>query len=316
VKDGALHGWGRDRRDIRLVFASNLVDTRDGTLIALIFMIYIGMKGSVMKLLVPGSEYRVPRLPTLLTAAANCRCLLPTTTTVQHLPTPVDVSSGKHVITLHANSKPNKTPTPGQGATRMKHTYTLLAAMAIAGAASAQTTYDLTNGGTTFVPDVINMQVGDSIHLAISAPHTCTEVSQATWIANGNTSNGGFNYPSGVHTFALNTAGTYYYVCIPHAGMSMKGVFNVESGVGVPEQEANAVLQLSPNPANTSVHIAGVASGQRIQVREVTGRVVLETILGEDGMVDISSLHTGNYSIVVRDEQGNLTAAERMTIAR
>jgi hypothetical protein len=96
----------------------------------------------------------------------------------------------------------------------------------------------------------------------------------------------------------------------------MKGVFNVESGVGVPEQEANAVLQLSPNPANTSVHIAGVASGQRIQVREVTGRVVLETILGEDGMVDISLLHTGNYSIVVRDEQGNLMAAERMTIAR
>ena len=198
----------------------------------------------------------------------------------------------------------------------MKKITTLFTAIAFAGAASAQTTYQLTNEGLTFSPSTITAQEGDSIHLVLGNPHTCTEVSLATWNANGNTSNGGFNYASGEHTFALNTAGTYYYVCIPHAGMGMKGMFIVESSVGVPEQEANAVLQLSPNPANTSVHITGVASGQRIQVREVTGKVVLDTLLADDGMVDVSTLRTGNYSIAVRDEQGNLVAAERITIAR
>lgn len=198
----------------------------------------------------------------------------------------------------------------------MMKSYTILTAIALAGAANAQTTHELTNNGTTFSPTVINMIAGDSIHLVLSAPHTCTEVSEATWNANGNTSNGGFNYPSGETTFAVNTAGTYYFVCIPHAAMGMKGQLLVDINTSVQEAPVDAVLHLFPNPASTSIHIAGVASGQRIQVREVTGRMVLETPLAEDGMLDVSALRTGSYSVAVRDEQGNLVATERLTIAR
>ena len=199
----------------------------------------------------------------------------------------------------------------------MMKPYTILTAMALAGAVNAQTTHELMQEGFSFFPAVLTIQAGDSVHVVTASPHTCTEVSQATWNANGNTSNGGFNFPPGSHTFMLDVVGTNYYVCIPHASMGMKGQIIVEdNSIGVQENTANTALQLFPNPASTSIHIAGVASGQRIQVREVTGKVALEVLLAEDGMLDVSALRTGSYSIAVRDAQGNLVATERLTIAR
>lgn len=198
----------------------------------------------------------------------------------------------------------------------MKKSCTLLTALAMVSMVNAQTTHELTNVGTTFSPAVITMIPGDDIHLVLAAPHTCTQVDEATWNADGNTSNGGFNYSSGETTFSLSTPGTYYYVCTPHASMGMKGKIIVESGMGVQEQAADAVLRLFPNPANSSVRIPGLAVGQRVQVLDMTGKVVLEALPTEDGTVDISSLGTGNYSVVARDAKGNPTATERLVIAR
>ena len=83
---------------------------------------------------------------------------------------------------------------------------------------------NIVNIGNTFSPDTLTVTVGDSVTFNIDSTHNAVEVDQATWLANGTTSNGGFNIPFGGGTFTPTAAQTYYYVCQPHAGGGMKGV--------------------------------------------------------------------------------------------
>lgn len=183
-------------------------------------------------------------------------------------------------------------------------------------ALQAQATHALTNAGLSFSPAVLTMAVGDSIHLTLSAPHTCTQVSEATWNVNGNTSNGGFNHPSGQVTFALDTPGTYYYVCMVHAGMGMKGKIIVQSGTGIPEAAPEAAFQLLPNPANSRVRIEGLGAGQQVQVLNAAGALVPVARLATPDILDISGLGTGPYSVVVRDAHGSLIGTRHLVVAR
>ena len=81
--------------------------------------------------------------------------------------------------------------------------------------------------GNTFSPSTINVSVGDSIQFNITNAHDVVEVSMATYNANGNTSNGGFTLPFGGGNLNGLAAGTYYYVCTPHAAGGMKGTITV-----------------------------------------------------------------------------------------
>lgn len=198
----------------------------------------------------------------------------------------------------------------------MRQTLTLLTLLALPGAILAQTTHELTNVGNTFSPSVITMDAGDNIHLVLGGNHTCTEVSQTTWNANGNTSNGGFNFSAGEHTFTLDVPGTYYYVCIPHASMGMKGQIIVLPTTGVADGTSAASLVLFPNPANNTVQIGGLRAGQAVQVCDATGRVVLEAMPAADGVLDIAALQTGNYTVAVRDLAGNLVTVKPLAVVR
>lgn len=183
-------------------------------------------------------------------------------------------------------------------------------------AGQAQITHELTNSGTTFSPSVITMQAGDSIHLVLPNPHTCTQVSQATWEANGNTSNGGFNFPSGEHTFSLSVPGTYYFVCIPHASMGMKGQIIVEDNTGVQEAMDLSAIQLAPNPARDEVHITGTEKGQTVEVFDAALRKVLVARPGPDGRVDVSPLKAGNYQVTINDAHGQWSKTMPLVIVR
>ena len=77
-----------------------------------------------------------------------------------------------------------------------------------------------------FIPEAITINVLDTIHFEGLGYHNATEVSEATYLANGTTSNGGFAYGSDAsHVFT--EPGIYYYVCTPHVGMGMKGTITV-----------------------------------------------------------------------------------------
>lgn len=185
---------------------------------------------------------------------------------------------------------------------------------ALSVAVAAQTTHELTNAGSTFSPPVINMVAGDSIHLVLNGPHTCTQVDEATWQANDNTSNGGFDYPNGEHTFALDVPGTYYYVCANHANMGMKGQFIVAISSGVQERNGAMLPQLFPNPATKRVTVPGSQAGRSVQVFDLKGRSVLEVPVTSSNVLDVSMLEVGTYLVAVKDEQGRRLARERLVI--
>jgi plastocyanin len=92
---------------------------------------------------------------------------------------------------------------------------------------SKATIHTITIVGNTFTPDTLVVNVGDTINVVLTGYHDVTEVDQSTWLANGTTYNGGFLLPggSGGGQFIVNTAQTYYYVCVAHVGLlGMKGI--------------------------------------------------------------------------------------------
>lgn len=90
----------------------------------------------------------------------------------------------------------------------------------------------ITNSGTTFSPATLAINAGDTVVWDISNSHNTVEVSQSTYNANGNASNGGFSLPFGGGQHVFDTPGTYYYVCTPHASLGMKGTIQVAAVTG------------------------------------------------------------------------------------
>ncbi len=83
------------------------------------------------------------------------------------------------------------------------------------------------SSGLTFDPDTLTVDAGDTVFFVVPPDHLPREVSKATWLANGNASNGGFDLPSGGGTYVAAAGGIDYYVCVPHAAGGMKGVIMV-----------------------------------------------------------------------------------------
>ena len=93
----------------------------------------------------------------------------------------------------------------------------------------APTSHEIQTNGMTFSPDTLVINILDTVYFTGLAYHDATEVDESTYIANGNTPNGGFAYPSdSFHVFTEQ--GTYYYVCTPHASAGMKGMIKVTNG--------------------------------------------------------------------------------------
>jgi len=90
-------------------------------------------------------------------------------------------------------------------------------------------TRTVTSAGFTFSPADLTINAGDSVQWQLDSIHNVLEVNQATWNANGNTSKaGGFSTGFGGGTVKLDTPGTYFYVCSPHAFQGMKGKITVQ----------------------------------------------------------------------------------------
>jgi len=81
--------------------------------------------------------------------------------------------------------------------------------------------------GFTFVPDVMEVDSADTVRFVLDTVHNAREVSQASWDTDDTTSNGGFDLPLSGGSVVLNDLGTFYYVCVPHAALAMKGIIVV-----------------------------------------------------------------------------------------
>jgi plastocyanin len=187
----------------------------------------------------------------------------------------------------------------------------LLLALIVSGSSlvQAQTTHDVGTSGFTFNPDTLNITAGDSVHFTLSVTHNAQEVSQATWSANGSTSNGGFSIPFGGGGFRFNTAGTFYYVCTNHVTMGMKGVIIVTGGVNV-EDEIKPLFSLQAYPTRVEERLTltiemNASQAVFIQVINMLGEVVyteqqVAMVTGKNTRyIDFSSFKSGAYFVRV-----------------
>lgn len=192
-------------------------------------------------------------------------------------------------------------------------TLVTLSGLTLASLLSAQS---ISTQGFSFSPDLLTVQAGADIALTIDGGHTMTEVSEATWNANGNSSNGGFNFSAGNHNLNLTDPGTYYYVCQPHAGMGMKGRIIV-TGTGVNEAGAQDILTIAPNPANESIRITFPSSaGTTLHIIDMQGREMRNVRLGGNDVISVADLSKGNYTVVVMDANGRQLARRPLSITR
>ncbi len=174
-----------------------------------------------------------------------------------------------------------------------------------------------TTGQNTFNPSTLTIDQGQTITVTVTGIHTMTEVDQSVWDMNGNTSNGGFNYSAGTHMLTLTLPGTYYYVCIPHAGSGMKGQITVLSTVGIDGTEANSVFALFPNPAKDMITVTtAVSGGMALSIIDATGREVAHQKLTGDDTIDISALASGNYTVAILNKEGMIEQSQQLSVAR
>ncbi len=116
-------------------------------------------------------------------------------------------------------------------------------------------TFTVTNSGFSFTPDDLAIVEGDEVIFDLGNSHNAVEVSEATWMMNGNTANGGFSIPFGGGSVIFDVPGTYYYVCTPHAGNGMKGQITVSPISNIASVKVNTEISMYPNPTRGDLNL-------------------------------------------------------------
>ena len=118
--------------------------------------------------------------------------------------------------------------------------------------------HTISNVGNTFSPDTLIIEVGEDIEFSLGITHNAVEVIKDTWDANGNTPKSvGFSVPFGGGEVVFPNAGTYYYVCEPHASLGMKGVIIVQAATAISSvSNDNSTFEVFPNPASDFINVS------------------------------------------------------------
>lgn len=147
---------------------------------------------------------------------------------------------------------------------------------------NAQTTYEITEEGYTFVPSSLTVMTGDKVVFNGSDVHPVLEVSKATWDANGTAAlEGGFAFPSGSGEVVFQEPGTHYYVCTRHVTLGMKGIIIVTQITGIKDYAGvKNGLSVFPNPVTDTYFTVRFNSEQTDQIYlkiiDLNGRVLYE----------------------------------------
>lgn len=169
------------------------------------------------------------------------------------------------------------------------------------------TVWTIFNIGNTYSPATITITLGDTVIFSIGGSHNVVEISQATYNANGSTSNGGFTLPFGGGTYIPTQVQTYYFVCVPHASVGMKGQIIVNPSTGIPSlSDEDRLLKFLPNPTSTQTRVhTGIPDGlsNNLSVFDITGKVVMTTKnIFNNHLLDVALLRKGIYFVEFQAE--------------
>jgi plastocyanin len=207
----------------------------------------------------------------------------------------------------------------------MQHSLTCFSVLCMFSAA-AQTTHEMLVKDDAFDPPFLTIQLGDHVHISWDATdtleHSFAQVEQATWEVNGTTPlNGGFHLGEGSPMpgtdFTITPTSDVWYVCPFRAAMGMKGMINVQGGVGMEETTGPHEVRFAPNPASSRTNVVA-PEGWPISVRILDGTGVLQTWqqLGAGRTVDLTGLPPGLYMAEVWYTEGPLLGRRRLLLER
>jgi|GEM_PF-2960508 len=185
-----------------------------------------------------------------------------------------------------------------------------LPALLLGVVAHAQTAHLIRGLDHYFQPDTLVMVVGDSVRFQTQQMHNMLQVNEADWLLNFAIPNGGFQTALGQDsTFAIDTAGTYYFVCEPHGFMGMKGVLLVAPNAPMGSREVGIdALRAYPNPATDRLIVPLGAVPATVRIIGPTGVVVAVEHVPIDRTVTLRTAHLapGSYLLTVEDARGVL----------
>lgn len=196
----------------------------------------------------------------------------------------------------------------------MKKIFTIYLAMIGLSFNSMAVTHTVQVGNFQFTPSDLSMNLGDTIQwMWHDGNHTSTStqipIGAAAWDADMNSNSPMFTYVPAV-------AGSYNFVCSPHASMGMGGHFNVVNTSGISEVAAQTILS---NIAYTggSLHVnyeIPVATQLSIELYDIIGNHVV-TMLSEARQpagsyqenYDVNGLRSGIYMFCLRTSETTLS---------
>jgi plastocyanin len=188
-------------------------------------------------------------------------------------------------------------------------------ALAVANA----TIYTIGISGLAYTPTSVTACVGDTVRIAASGNHPCTEVSQATWTANGSTPISGAMFTSQttqvtiVITAAM--ANIIYFVCDFHVGSTaMKGQIQKCSSPIFETQLPGYKFGVLPNPVQNEGYVFINAPGNEkasIVLADINGKIVKQiadnySVRAGEQKIPFSAadLTPGTYIMILRTSKG------------
>lgn len=155
--------------------------------------------------------------------------------------------------------------------------------------------------GLTFSPDTLVVDSGDTVFFVLSDDHLPREVSKSTWLANGTTTNGGFDLPAGGGRYVASAGGIDYYVCVPHAAGGMKGLVMVNP---IPPSAItlNSIADQDGNHATTGDRVPKRWS-LRLYQDSIGSGIVIDSVDGGTTLT-VGGLGPGVYVAVEADSAG------------
>ena len=166
------------------------------------------------------------------------------------------------------------------------------------------------DGYFQFLPANVTMDLGDTIEWRKLDDPTMTHTITSATIPNGAAAfDQVWQMPADTFFQYIPTiAGTYDYVCTPHVSMDMVGQFVVNDTLSVNELNQNAIT-LFPNPSADVIVVEGVDPNTTYDIRSIDGALVGEGILNKH--IDISSLETGTYVLLIADRNKGIRFVKR-----
>jgi len=200
----------------------------------------------------------------------------------------------------------------------MKKHYLLFIFSLFIGTGLLATDHTIVTSGFTYSPSTLDAAIGDNVTIVASGNHPTTQVSEDTWNADGTEALvGGFGTNTTSFTFAIEEAGTIYYVCNSHVAAGMKGQINV-SAVGIDEYIDEVNVEFGAMPITDGILTYSIEAPENavksISVVGLNGQQVLEAeVTSTEGRIDLNA-RPGVYIVLLKDSDGNMVFRESISV--